>query len=598
MGDYPAKIFRDRPVEFDGKVVAAAQLLHKPFSDGHFSDVDLRRMRKEIGQVQEARLRAIRCNELDGSADYQANLGAATTRSAYLREKMGVLVEELSNAGIYFMPCLFDWQWGLDQNAAVRAAMPVGYPMFGVTSLYASLIGQTTDAFGAIDKGTVRRFLINLAVFGDGGTYQSANSGLKPGANRTTAMGMGGDALINAIWNFIAADCASFLTDLGWGTPGHLIWPQMMNGPENPSELTLDVFLPFGYFANSTVDLKQSAGNAIAALCGVHAPRFGFGANQEASAEARDQLYHQRKEWAAKILSDICYGNIDSDNVLLYRSMHSYRQGTFDSRLAGDPITSDGIYTEVGISARFLTEHRTAANGDRDASVLSKDYDADHVFWIEARQGVSLVLSTNGGRNTVTVAANASAAQLRAALLTLPGIGESTDYGGDLTVEFIHDPAVRGRMPYTRFTDPAGIPFYGYHVRLGGIGTSVQDSKSKRKRGVDITSSQSTDDVRIWQWVKGGVVDRGPGLKKKIRFLVEECGAEIIFLHAPLDTRGWDERYWSYGLRTDPDSYEAARIAAGRYRLDLSGWAMCDNEPEAHEFFWNWFGRYCESRNG
>lgn len=600
---YRAKFFEDHPASLRGKFNPCAQIINTSFAEGATTT-----MRQQIGKLQKAGIVAVRDNELDLRADLQTSLVNATNRKNAIRTHLTELVSELTNAGIYWMPTLCHWAWGLDQDAGVRAAMPVGYPMFGATSLYNTLYGQATDFWStSTSKHHARYVLAQLAIFGDGGTYAGA-AGAKPGANRTTALG--GDALVDAIWAYWETEIPQFLDDIGWNM-NKFIWLQFLNGPENSGELTLETFWPNGYFgASSTSDFKQQTANTIGRNCGVHVPHITANPNPEANAAARDDLMHERAEWAAKRLSDIIYGNINATNVLLYQSVHWYFEGQWRPRFVGKYNST--IATEIGISRRFDTE-RQATDDRIDAN---DDFDADESYWIQAKTGKQIIVSLDGGRTTATATMDATGAQLKTALTSLSMMGDVSTAGlyaggeDDITVERQQGPSDDGVVNSieTQFLSAGGHATLGYHVRFGVRssttsfpGNIVTDwSKSKQRRGPKLTLHNTpAADAILFQWMRGGEVDRGQGMLDFTKYLLN-LGFKTIFIHAPIDSRTTDPSIWVYGDSGTAGTYEAWRAAspATRKRQRHVAGPMHEDEPRYHRFFFGGqFGRLLQSRN-
>lgn len=599
---YPALIFADTPPELAGKIISIPQVLGRTIGYGGTIQV----MRQKIGMLQEWGVSAIRDNEMDGAADYAANLAAAQTLSTSYRAHLGTLIRELTKAGIYYMPTWFYDQWGLDQDATVRAAMPVGYPMQGATSLYNSFGHGAGVGWTATAKTAVRHFLIALWLYGDGGTLTYGTAGAKPGANRTTALGLGGDALIDAIGTFMLADTAAFATVLGWGSvDGLKLWSQMGNGPENPSELTMETFMASGYFGNSLRDTKQQAANDVGRLCGVHFPHFGLtNSNPEASAAARDTLYHERRQWGCKILSDLLYGDQAAANLILEQSVHMYWQGSASDqpRCVGNfqKVGGSKIITETMISRKWNNEPRIlnsppGTNPRRNSTNVGDD--ADEVVTISVPLGVALKISSNGGETIETVVANATDAQVLAAVMNLPGVGDTGEWGSDVAVDWI---SAAAREYWTQKIDAAGVQMYQYRIRMGGVnGPDLADnSKSKMKKGPLITvHNPAVDGVYVWRWRRGGQVDRGPAIRAWIKFLVEEWGFEAIGLHMLSDSRGPATTMQDWTVAADGSfGYNKYLLDNGRAIDEFIGFAFLNDEPESAKVM-QWIGRYFASLN-
>lgn len=599
---YPVAVFEQEPSELRGRYYGGAQIINSSFAEG-----SLGKLREQVGICQRARLRFIRDNELNLRADFQSSEANADARAATVITHIAQEVTELSNADIWFMPSLAHWLYGLDRAAAVVAAMPVAYPMWDMAdgpSLYKSMGVATTakqvDAAGwphADLRGNqhkVRAQLWNIAIFGDGGTY-AGSAGAKPGPNRTTALG--GDPLIDAIWAQGVSGTIAFLTAIGYGGAGKKIWLQFMNGPENSESLTIENFWDAGYFGNVVSDLKQAAGAAIATLCNVVAPTTAT----EGSAAARDTLYHQRMEWAVeRMMAEIeAAFPAAANDVVLYQSMHEYPR-KWRERFVGKYDSE--IIDECNFT-RLYSETRDGSNVNRDTNYLDDDFDQDRFFYIRVKAGVQAVLSTNGGLNTVTVAANATQAQMLAALKTLPGFGDGDEaIGDDVTVELHQGPGGSDtslRDIGTQYDAAGGYATYGYHVRMGAI-SGASNSKSKLKEyGINITSHvpiADADHCTIFSWMPGGSADRGPGLRDWAKYKISR-GVRVICPHAPVFSGTYADANWVYGPISTAGTYENARVAAGRARLGHVAGPMMEDEPYYHQWFWYEFGKMMEEQN-
>src|SRR5688500_17575055 len=113
---YPARFFEDHPAALRGKFNAGAQILNQSFADSNVS-----MMRQQIGKLQKAGIVAVRDNELDQRCDFLADEATANARSPVIRTHIAQLVTELTNAGIYYMPSLYHWLYGLDRDATIQA---------------------------------------------------------------------------------------------------------------------------------------------------------------------------------------------------------------------------------------------------------------------------------------------------------------------------------------------------------------------------------------------------------------------------------------------------------------------------------------------
>lgn len=555
---------------------------------------DLSYLRQQVGICKEWNLHAIRDNELDGSADYESNKANAIIRKGVIRTHLATLVEELSAAGIYYMPSMFYDLWGLDQDAAVRAAMPGDFPMFGADSLYKELLGINGEPFGVIAATAVRAFLINIATYCDGGSFTLGDAGPKPGPNRVETDN--GADLIDAIWDFATTNETNFLQQIGWMQEGIKIWLQNGNGPEDPAEMTLATFMESGYFGDSKKDLKQPEGIKVAEDCGMFVPTAG----SEGSAAARDALFFARKQWRSKLISHLAFGDQNPDNVILEQSCHWYWQGTasWQPRLIGNYQCKD--IGEMGFSRQFVGEPRSgfhATTNPKRQSVSEFD-DADEKVFICVPTGVALVLSANGGETTVTVAANASSTTLKNALLTLPGIGDTGQTGSDLSVNWV---TAAGITMHSQFMNPAGVSLYQYLVQFGDTASTALagNSKSKMKKGPKITVHNDPEDgVVVFRWNRGGDVDRGPEMRAFTKYLIDELGFEVIGPHSPLDSRGPDADgmdSWTAAPDDEP-GYNKFMLDADRAREEFIGFAFMNDEPGAAQFM-RWLGQMCARRN-
>lgn len=588
-------LFKNLPDDLIDRYVPGAQINALAF------DQQPRTMNEEIGIVQEWNLRMIRDNRLDVSADFKTSLAAQQAASIARRDHTGNWAEQLSSKNIRLVLTLLDRAWGLDRDPGVRAALvALGYPMNGATSIYNSLGYGTGDAFGT-DRSNARRFLIDLAICANGGTYSAGASGLKPAP---AGPGDLWNAVIDAVWIWMQDFIADWKARVGFGSA--LIIPQLMNGPESSKDLSIDPVWPHnggGYFNDIVRDLKQPSGRALANLMGNLDGGDVMPTGTPAEIDAKIAANY---EWAARVVAHLLYGRIDPDDVLNTDSVHWYRQGQYRPRFCGNPFQS--MVGEFGFSKRFTELRNLGAGTDRDSlsagsDLGDDDYDADKTVFLLVPRDLPWVLQL--GRNTVAVPANANTAQIKAAVNALPGVyPEQAGVAQDMTIEF----QINNGVPITTLLDspPNGFACNGYHIRFGKAISSSSNSQSKMKPNQRLTSP--TPGVQIYSHMDGGQIDRGPALRQFARDLVGHGFKQLIY-HTPIDPRGtnlWEAndgstiRLWTPGPRTTPGTYEHWRTGGTgesyRTRNVHDGGPFMEDEPE-HYRFMSWFGRYVNGLN-
>lgn len=609
---YRSLIFRAHPPEFDEGVQAGGAYngvcMHTPWFQIHIANFDqqLATMREEIGMLQEAHIDGVRCNHADTIADYQADAGSAAARSVLLRNHYGVFATELTNAGMWLMVSLLDRMWGLDRDATVRAALDAAGPaMFGANpSLYWFTEGITDDSFGDARDNT-RRWLLNAWMFGDGGTLTYGTAGAKPGPN---ASGPLADALHDAIGTWVIANVTDFLTRMGWvfggGAQTKNIWLQAFNGDEFSRSLTIDPWWPqaFSYFSDGKYNMKNP--NVItyinANFSDLYMPQIDA---TYTTLAALDSIYHQRAEWAVKVLSDIAYGNQNATNVILDQCRHKYWDGQHQPRSVGNPASDKMTETNNGRRFDPFTEPRSGTNPNRSTDQGNDDEDMDEAFWIQVLGGTAVELYMEGEPDfKVTLPSNANSTQVRDTLLALPGIGDLEPFVDEIRATIEKQWTLRTPI-HTYFDNPpTGLVVNGYHVRMGhildpatGAASTTTNSKSKARKFLRIRSDDP--EVVIHQVIRGGEVDRGPSLIWSVKQSIEVEGARLVCYHTPIDPEstffaaadGSTINQWI------PALYEAWRAGAGKPRKVHDAGPMFLDEPLHWKFCFKQFGRLVKS---